>query len=455
MDALTDQQVWANRYDRAMEEIFTVQTEIADEVVKSLGVTLAIDAADGQERTPTEDMTAYHSYLRAKDILDGSSYEAESWLLAADLLEKTVARDPDFHEAWAFLARAAAGLCHFNFERTEARLAQAKLAAKRALALAPGAAASHLAQGTYYYWGLKDYAQALASFREADRLRPQDPKIMESIAYVLRRLENYEEAAELLLSITELSPQDPSLCYHLAETLGIVARYDEALKWIEKGVVLGPDKALIYSVGGWVAVQAGRSDKARDFVGEIPPSADPEVVSFLVRINTELRDFTAALAEAQRLPPLYEQQYNAIGRDIALAMTHRAMGQQDLAREEFTRAEAVIGARLAEKPDAGNLVAAHGVALVGMGRTAEGLDEVQRSFDLFPASKDLWIQTYRLYDLAYAQTLADEPGAAVQTLTELMKRQTDVISPAILVTSPHFDDLREREDFKALLAAVS
>lgn len=455
MDARTDQQVWASRYDRSMEEIFKVQTEIANEVVSSLGVTLALESDTAGDQIPTQDMSAYHAYLRAKDIVVGSSFRAEAWFLATDLLEKAVASDPSFHAAWVYLARANSGLCHFDWDRSQERLAQAKTAADRAMALDPHSAYSHMALGGYYYWGLKDYDRALVALEEADRIRPNDPLIMETLAYVLRRMDSFSAGAEVLLKVAKLSPQDPALCYHLSETLAIIGRYEEAVAWIKKGILLGPDQPIIHAVGSWVAIQAGWSDQAREFVHKIPPTFDPEISNFKARIYLELRDYTAALKASSQLPGVYEAQYETISQDLSLGKIHLAMGQVDLAKEDFTRAEFAIGEKLKEKPGAGSLVAGHAVALAGMGRSDEALIEIDRSMKLYPASKDPWIQTYRIYDKAYIQMLAGQPEAAVQTLSELMQRQTDVISPAILGSSPIFDPLRGRDDFKALLAEVS
>ena len=259
----------------------------------------------------------------------------------------------------------------------------------------------------------------------------------------------------MLLKVAELSPQDPSLCYHLSETLAITGRYEEAVAWAQKGVLLGPDQPIIHAVGSWVAIQAGWSDQAREFANIIPPTFDPEVNNYKARIYLELRDYTAALKASSQLPRVNEAQYEAISQDLALGKIHLAMGQTDLAKEDFTRAEFAIGEKLKEKPGAGSLVAGHAVALAGMGRGDEALIEIDRSMKLFPASKDPWILTWRLYDKAYIQMLAGKPAAAVQTLSELMQRQTDVISPAILASSPIFDPLRGRDDFKALLAEVS
>lgn len=133
-------------------------------------------------------------------------------------------------------------------------------------------------------------------------------------------------------------------------------------------------------------------------------------------------------------------------------MTHLATEHPDEARRAFARAEQVIGAKLREKPEAANLVVAHAVALAGVGRGEEALTVFPRCFGLYPVSKDSWIRTWRLHDLAYVQMLADRPAAAVRTLAELVTKPTDIISPQILAATPHFDRLRGREDFQRLLA---
>jgi serine/threonine-protein kinase len=404
---------------------------------------------------PTEDLTAYHAYLQAKEILDVSRFDASSWFLCAGLLEKAVERDPTFFEAWVELTRTYAGLCHFDWDRTEARLAQAKAAADRAFGLRPDAALAYFARGLYYYWGLKDYEKALAAFRQADRIRPEDPRILEAMAYVLRRQEAYAEAADILLGVAELSPRDPALCVHVAETLGIVGRYEEADRWASKAIELGPGQPMNYTFAAWIAVQAGWPERARGYLAELPPSTDPEIRWQAYRIRYELRDYAAALREAGALPDIHESQYAVVSRDLARAMIHLALDRSELAGQEFARAEAALREKLREKPAAGNLVAARAVALAGMGRGEEGLAEIGRSLDLFPASKDAWIRTWRLYDRALIQVLAGRPEEAVSTLTDLMSRQTDVVSPSILANSPQFDGLRGRDDFQALLAGLS
>jgi len=453
--ATTDEQVWAERYDRSMDEIFAVQSEIAGEVVRSLGATLGTGGAPAATEAPTEDIGAYHAYLRAAALINSTSWNQNDWARGIDLLEKALAIDPDFHLAWVMLARAHSGMVHFGWDRSDERLAMAKRAVDRARALAPDGFQTRYAEGNYYYWGLKDYERALAALREADRLQPGDPEIMQSIAYVMRRQERYAEAAEILIEAADLSPKDSGVAIHVAETMGIIGRYDEGLRWGDQAITYAPDRASSYGMTASIAIQAGRREAALAYLDAIPPSVDPEVARQLYRGYLELREYAKALAKAEQLPELHESQYVASSRFLETGDVLRAMDRHDEAREHYARAVDLFAGLVAEKPESGNRHASYARALAGVGRYDEAVAEIDRSFTLFPASKDPWIATWRLYDKADILIQAGRHADAVAVLGELMQRQTDVISPAILRNSPVFDPLRGREDFEALLSQVS
>jgi tetratricopeptide (TPR) repeat protein len=259
----------------------------------------------------------------------------------------------------------------------------------------------------------------------------------------------------MLERVADVSPRDASIANHLAETLGLIGRYEEADRWSRRAMELGPDQPMNFTFAAWCAVQAGWPERARTYVAAMPPFDDLEIRHHLFRIHLALRDYAAALRHAEALPECAESQYVTVCRDLAMATAYRAMDRPEQAREHFVRAEALLAAQVAAKPDAGNLVAAHAVALAGAGRGDEALAAIERSFALFPASKDRWIATWRQYDRVVIELLLARPDAAVATLADLMQRQTDIVSPAILAGSPVFDALRGREDFRALIARHS
>src|SRR5262249_23669601 len=108
IDARTDSHVWAEEYDRDLKDIFAVQSEIAKKVAEQLHVKISHTEKLAIERPPTADLTAFHLYSRAKNLLLTLSFDLPEQktnaLAAVDLLNQTVAHDPTFFQAYCQLA---------------------------------------------------------------------------------------------------------------------------------------------------------------------------------------------------------------------------------------------------------------------------------------------------------------------------------------------------------------
>jgi len=147
-----DTNLWSDRYDREMESIFDVQSEIAGEVVGQLGLTIGAPQREQLAARPTTNMEAYKAYLQAKSRSPGF-FDIEASYAAEKHLSRAVELDPGFAEAWAELSTTHSRIYHDSLDRTEDRLSKARTAADRALDLAPDLPDSRIALGYYYYWG--------------------------------------------------------------------------------------------------------------------------------------------------------------------------------------------------------------------------------------------------------------------------------------------------------------
>ena len=161
--------MWADAYDRVMEDIFTVQSEIARSVIVQVGLTLREPERDEVEGRPTDNLDAYQAYLRG--MYHGASvYRPEQSLrLALQMLERAVQLDPGFALAWAEIARVRAVMYLDGFDRTERSRAEARQAIDRALKLAPESPRVRFDLGLYYYWFDHDYQRALDEFRQGQK----------------------------------------------------------------------------------------------------------------------------------------------------------------------------------------------------------------------------------------------------------------------------------------------
>ena len=150
--ASDDTQLWSNSYQRDMESIFSVQAEIAEEIIKQLDLTILAPAREAIESRPTENLKAYDFYLRGVDLWDRAYTYANplGYLNAVKMFEKAVELDPDFVGAYIWLSEAHSWIFHNGIDMTEERLAKSKAAVDKALALAPDLPEALKALGDYY-----------------------------------------------------------------------------------------------------------------------------------------------------------------------------------------------------------------------------------------------------------------------------------------------------------------
>ncbi len=198
IDTRTDTHVWVEQYDRDLNDLFAIQSEIAQKIAGQLHAKISAAEKLAIERKPTTDLVAFELYSRANDIIGaGLSWGADT-LQAIDLLNQAVARDPSFFEAYCVLARAHDQLYFFGLDHTPARLALAEAAVEKAFRIRPNAGEAHLARAHHLYNGYLDYDGALAELEVARRSLPNDPRIFAVMGYIQRRQGRWKSPCETL-----------------------------------------------------------------------------------------------------------------------------------------------------------------------------------------------------------------------------------------------------------------
>src|SRR5205085_4411959 len=142
IDARNDAHLWAQTYDRDLADVFAIQSEIAKAIADQLQAKLSPSEINAIERAPTADVTAFDLYTQAKSLLLNISFSAKNlsnMLQAVDLLEKAVARDSSFFQAYCLLASAHDSIYFLGNEHTPARLAAAEAAIESASRMRPNA----------------------------------------------------------------------------------------------------------------------------------------------------------------------------------------------------------------------------------------------------------------------------------------------------------------------------
>jgi TolB-like protein/cytochrome c-type biogenesis protein CcmH/NrfG len=421
-----DRQIWAQSYDRAMEQIFEIQSEIAVQVASQIGAVL-IEGGQTGAAPPTQNMAAYHQFLRAQVAINNDQLGRKSWEVSLKLLLNVTELDPGFAEAWAYLARVHAGFCHFNWDRTPERLEAARVAAARVHELAPGCAADHLAAGYFHYWGEKRFEEAREAFNAALALRPADVETMEALAFVARREGRYEEALSMLRKAEPSTPQSWRLHYNLSETLGILRHYDEAMVEIEKALVIDPASGGGYLQKGDLFAITGQLDEALDAFRSSPDRPEDFLGGYL-RCAMAAGEFEEVREILAPLGPYLPAQFGDLCPELFEAQIVHFTKGREAAADLYESAAATIREVIEQHPDDSNPRSLLGAALAGLGRCEEAVEEAEAALRLFPAVRDRWHADGRQRELARVHLLCGNTGEAERILRELCRKSTSAIS---------------------------
>src|SRR5438132_942916 len=245
IDARNDAHLWAQTYDRDLADVFAIQSEIAKAIADQLQSKLSPNEKKAIEQPPTTDLAAFDLYSRAKSLLLMANFSATvdpDLQKAIELLDEAVKRDPSFFDAYCQLARAHESLYAVTgSDHTPARLALAEAALQAATRLRPDAAETHLARAQYLYFGLRDYAGALAELEIARRALPNDPRLFELTGYILRRRGQQEEGLQNLQRAVQLDPRNFYTVQQIALSYENLGRYAEAIAALDRALVIVPD----------------------------------------------------------------------------------------------------------------------------------------------------------------------------------------------------------------------
>jgi serine/threonine-protein kinase len=415
-------QLWADRYDAVLTDIFAVQSEIAEQVAGALGLKLL--PGDSARITPTRNTEAYDFFLRGQDYLSGSAEQEAELETALSLFDRAVALDPAFALAHARRSFVHLSLYWFRHDHTAARLAEAKSSADLALRLSPRLPEAHEALGYYYYWGHFDYDRALDELRVAQRAQPSSGDLALAIGAVERRRGNLEAGLREIERAVELDPRSSKTVFELAYTLGVLDRYAESERAWDRAIALAPDEARPYSLRmGFVLRHTGSAAAAEAVLEEglrRVTVGREELELLLARLALVEGDGRVAL---KRLIDTKAQALNFhedfMPRAELLAQSHAILGDAAAARICYDSARTLVLERLEESPETATLHSSLGIALAGLGEKEQAVLEGRRGVELLPVSRDALDGPNRIRDLARIYLMVGDHEAALDQLEAL------------------------------------
>src|SRR5262245_45475034 len=239
IDARNDRHEWAENYDRPIDDVFAIQSEIAKAIADQLQAKLSPAEKNTIEQRPTADVVAFEQYSKAKTLMlyaGGGGGTERAFREAVDLLKSATARDPAFHAAFCQLVLANDRLYANGYDHTPERLSAAEEALKKATELRPDSAETHLARAQHVYFALRDYKGALSELDFARQGLPNDPRVPELTGYILRRQGRFEQGLHALQQAAGLDPRNTSLLEQIDASYVALRRYAEAAATLDRAL---------------------------------------------------------------------------------------------------------------------------------------------------------------------------------------------------------------------------
>ena len=466
IDTRTNAHLWASSYDRKLDDVFAVQSEIAKTVAEQLQAKISPNEKKTIERAATADLNAFDLYTRAKTLLLSLSFnvnQQQKLRQAVELLNQAVGRDPAFYEAYYQLVYAHGAAYGVLGEHTPARLALTEAALQAATRLRPDAGETRLARAQYLYRCLREYNGALAELELARRTLPNDPRVVELTGYILRRRGQQEEGVRNLERSIELDPRNPFTLQQLALSYQALRRYPEQAAVLDRALIIVPNdvatkasRALVDF--NWKA-ETGSLHETIDSILAGDPGAISDAADAWFQCALAERDPAAAERALVALGdnPCWGDGPVFLGRSFGEGLLARMMKDEARAHAAFTKARLEQEKMVQARPDYGPPLCVLGLIDAALGRKEEALQEGRRAIELSPVEKDSIQGSQMLVYFAVIAAWVDEKDTALQYLAangQSYGGQT-VASYGALKLLPFWDALRGDPRFEKIVNSLA
>ncbi len=451
LDARIDTHLWAKSYDRDLKDVFTVESEVAQEIADALRAKLSPSQSDALATAPTHDPEAYDLFLKGE-------YEQHQ----ADIVNSAELFDRNFALAYARLAYSELDRHWFISNLTSAELAEVKSNIDRALAIAPGLPDAHFALGLFYYWGHRDYDPALREIDRAIELQPSSSDSWNIRASIHRRRGEWQRALAEFERAVELNPRDSGTPAEIGITYATLRRWSDAEHELTRALALDPHNALAARFLARTYISStGDIRRARRVFEGVPAESKLNLpnewgtIAVMVDERVYLDVFEKHFADALKAwdtPPSNTPEAHLRQREARVGIQVLA-GQGAAAKLECEQTRTLLEARLAERPEERISMTALAWAYVCLGRNADALRGARQAADLLPIEKDAIVGRILLAGLAEIEARTGRAEEAVKILRQLFTAPAGgVVSVARLKIDPVWDPIRNDPGFQKLIS---
>jgi TolB-like protein/cytochrome c-type biogenesis protein CcmH/NrfG len=457
IDAANDEHIWANNYDRDLNDVFAIQTDLAQKIAAELQAKLSPSEKAQIERKPTQNGEAYLAFIQAHNLFVTGVEDIEKLKQSEQLYARAIELDPKFALALARYSQLESWIAH-TFDPAREHRDKARALAEQALQLQPDLPEAHLAMGFSQYYGDNDFEAALKEFQTAQRGLPNEAEAYLALGAIQRRLGKWPESTASLEKAASLNPKDSWVLQNLALNYQMLRDFDAANKTIDRGLQINPTGAGLLEIKSKLAIaekgDLSVSEKAFQTVKSMPMNNADKLRIASGRVDVFLleRKYKEGLREAESLPDDLLAPIPAAlsGKYYLIGFARMALQDEAGARAAFLKARDLLEAQLKQSPDAPEMHIQLAKVLAYVGEKDAALAEAQRATELLPESKDAFGGPEITEGAAEVYCIVGENGRAIELLDDLLSRPSNITVPGLKV-NPIWDPLRKEPRFQALI----
>lgn len=456
IQAKGDSQLWSDTYDRTLDDVFTVQGEVAGTIADHLGAALNGIAKREVAVVQTRNGAALDAYLRGVSLSHQGFSDSDS-IPALHALQDAVKADPGFAQAWAALAILDTRMIYIGWDSSAERRAECLRALETAERLQPDALDTLYARAVYVATVQYDLGEARRRLEELHTRWPNDVDTLLALSGTIRRLGDWKRADDLLQQAIRLDPLNARIYQDIAISATNERRFDVALNWTKRALAIAPGNEETRQLQGDVYLAQGDLLRAAKVLNKLPTELSDQCHQYVVLARMQRRP-GPAIAWLRRLlegvdantPPV------EVGFGyVDLGDLQQLNGDHAAAVESYQHARELM-LPLVEREHGNNwafVVLTY--ARIGLGKGTSALAAMEQRQTMQPEAKDATDDNVLREFRARVFARLDQKPEAITELRHLLSVDygglMPPLTPAFLRLDPDFDRLRDDPEFHALL----
>ncbi len=449
----TDDHLWAESYDRKLDDIFGVEKEVAQNIAAALKAKLSGAEEQVLAQKPTDNPAAYEAYLRGKALMWEGNEDAVR--AAIQSFEEAVRLDPQFALAWGGLSNARSVGFYYGLDSTPAARSAAEQSLAKAEALQPELPEIQLARANFGYFVLGDNKHVRDVLQQLHLIWPNNAEVIQLLAFTYQRLGEWQKAIDAFDQVIVLNPRFLLVRKFAAYTRCDVRDWPGAQRIVDEALQIWPADLNLLAIKAQIFQANGQLDDAQLIVDKLKPDRlDYDGVG-AVWYQAKLRRKPETALKLLEPLALRTDSLKEWMRDAQIfGELQELSGNTAAARATFIAVRDATEAILREQPDSVRCLSLLSSASAGLGERDAALQAIDKAISI--QVNDARTQPY--YQETKARILAhfgDKDGA-LAILTHLLEMSYEgglfgpPLTPALLRLDPDWDNLRGDPRFEKL-----